>query len=289
VLPTFVIGLREGLEAALIVGIIAAFLKKEGNTYALKYVWIGVSAAIVICLGVGVGLDLLNQELPQRQQEMLETVIAFAAVGMVTFMIVWMKRHARSMRSELQINAGGALAQGSTWALITMAFFAVFREGLETAVFLLAVFQGASDPMSAGIGAVLGILVAVAIGYGIYMGGVNLNYAKFFKFTSVVLVFVAAGLMASAANTAWEAGWITSFQSQALDLNWLVVPGTWTSSLLTGMLGLSGSMSQAQVFLYLIYLVPMLAYVLWPQSWKLRAPRPKLTGVAQQAAPPSDS
>lgn len=287
-LPTFVIGLREGLEAALIVGIIAAFLKKEGDTYALKYVWIGVTIAILICIGIGVGLNVLNQELPQRQQEMLETVIGFAAVGMVTFMIVWMKRHARSMKSDLQRSAGGALAQGSTWALITMAFFAVFREGIETAVFLLAVFQGATDPMAAGIGAVLGILAAVAIGYGIYMGGVNLNYARFFKFTSVVLVFVAAGLVANGAHTAWEAGWITSFQNQAVDLNWLVVPGTWTSSVLTGMLGLSGSMSQAQVFLYFLYLIPMLAFVLWPQSWKLRAPQTNPTSVGSQATQPGD-
>ena len=149
----------------------------------------------------------------------------------------------------------------------------MLREGIETVVFLLAVFQGATDPTSAGIGAVLGVLCAVLIGYGIYRGGVSLNLAKFFKFTAVVLVFVAAGLLSSAAHTAWEAGWLTSFQDQAVDLTWLVVPGTWTSSLLTGMLGLQSIMTQAEAFLYLAYLIPMLAYVLWPESWRAGARR----------------
>ena len=272
-LPTFIIGLREGVEAALIVGIIAAFLKQENRQDALRHVWIGVGIAAAICIAIGVGLNVLNEELPQRQQEMLETVIGLAAVGIVTFMIFWMRKHARLMKSELHESAGSALKTGSAWALVGMAFFAVFREGIETAVFLLAVFQGATDPMAAGIGAVLGILLAIVIGFGIYKGGVSLNYSKFFKFTAAVLVFVAAGLLSSAAHTAWEAGWLTSFQDQAVDLTWLVVPGTWTSSLLTGMLGLQSIMTQAEVFLYLAYLIPMLAYVLWPESWRIKAIR----------------
>jgi high-affinity iron transporter len=272
-LPTFIIGLREGVEAALIVGIIAAFLAQEGRRDALRQVWIGISIAVAICIAVAVGLDVLNEELPQRQQEMLETVIALMAVAIVTFMIFWMRRNARHLKGELHTAAADALTKGSAIALIGMAFFAVLREGIETVVFLLAVFQGATDPASAGIGALLGILCAVLIGYGIYRGGVRLNLQKFFKFTAVVLVFVAAGLLSGAAHTAWEAGWLTSFQEQAVDLSWLVVPGTWTSSLLTGMLGLQSIMTQAEVFLYLAYLVPMLAYVLWPESRRAGARR----------------
>jgi high-affinity iron transporter len=272
-LPTFIIGLREGVEAALIVGIVAAFLAQEGRRDALRQVWIGVSIATAICVAVGFGLNILGEELPQRQQEMLETVIALMAVGMVTFMIFWMRRHARHLKGELQASAADALTQGSAIALIGMAFFAVLREGIETVVFLLAVFQGATDPASAGIGAVLGVLCAVLIGYGIYRGGVRLNLARFFKLTAVVLVFVAAGLLSSAAHTAWEAGWLTSFQEQAVDLTWLVVPGTWTSSLLTGMLGLQSIMTRAEAFLYLVYLIPMLTYVLWPETWRAGSPR----------------
>jgi len=281
-LPTFVIGLREGVEAALIVGIIAAFLKQEGRRDALRHVWAGVAIAVAICVAIGVGLDLLNEQLPQRQQEMLETVIGLAAVAIVTFMIVWMRKHARMIKSELQESAGAALRSGSAWALIGMAFFAVLREGIETAVFLLAVFQGATDPLAAGIGAVLGVLVAIVIGFGIYHGGTRLDLARFFKLTSVVLVFVAAGLLASAAHTAWEAGWLTTLQEQAVDLTWLVVPGTWSSALLTGMLGLQSIMTRAEVIAYLAYLIPMLAFVLWPSGWRLgaiRRPRRSPSGV----------
>ncbi len=268
-LPTFVIGLREGVEASLIVGIIAAFLAQQGRRDALRYVWLGVGLATLICFGIGVGLEMLNEELPQRQQEMLETVIGLAAVGIVTFMIFWMHRHARGMKSELEKGTANALAEGSVGALIGMSFFAVLREGVETVVFLLAIFQGAEDPGSAGIGAVLGILLAIVIGYGIYRGGVNMNLRRFFRITAVVLVFVAAGLLANAVHTAWEAGWVTFLQAQAVDLSWLVVPGTWTSALLTGMLGLQTTMTEAQVIAYLVYLLPMLAYILWPESWRV--------------------
>jgi high-affinity iron transporter len=271
-LPTFVIGLREGVEAALIVGIIAAFLRQEGRGDALRYVWAGVGVAVVLCAAVGVTLQIVNEDLPQRQQEGLETIVGLAAVGMVTFMIVWMRRNARGLRKELERSAAGALARGSIYALVAMAFFAVLREGLETAVFLLAAFQAATNPGAAGAGAVIGLALAVAIGWGIYKGGVRLNLSKFFRFTAAVLVLVAAGLLASAAHTAHEAGWLNVLQGQALDLSWLIVPGSVTSSLLTGMLGLQPQPTVAEAVVYVLYAVPMLVYVLWPQRARPRAP-----------------
>ena len=280
-LPTFVIGLREGVEAALIVGIIAAFLRQEGRSDALRYVWAGVGVAVVLCAAVGVTLQIVNQDLPQRQQEGLETIVGLAAVGMVTFMIVWMRRNARGLRKELERSAAGALARGSIYALVAMAFFAVLREGLETAVFLLAAFQSAANPGAAGAGAVLGLAVAVAIGWGIYKGGVRLNLSKFFRFTAAVLVLVAAGLLASAAHTAHEAGWLNVLQGQALDLSGLIVPGSVTSSLLTGMLGLQPQPAVAEAVVYVLYAVPMLVYVLWPQRARPRAPAHQ---PAQEAA-----
>src|SRR3978361_2478731 len=132
VLPTFVIGLREGVEASLIVGIVAAFLRQQGRRDALRAVWAGVLLAVTLCVGVAIALQVLDEALPQRQQEQLETVVAAIAVGMVTFMIIWMHRHARGFARELRDNAGSALAEGSTVALVAMAFFAVVREGLET-------------------------------------------------------------------------------------------------------------------------------------------------------------
>ena len=263
-LPTFVIGLREGVEAALIVSIIATFLRQEGRTDALRWVWIGVAAAVSICLALGVLLDVVNQELPQREQEMLETVIGAVAVGIVTFMLVWMRRNAAGLSGQLKEDTATALKQGSVGALIGMAFFAVFREGVETAVFLLAVFQNAEDSTTAGIGALLGLLAAVVIGYAIYRGGMKLNLQRFFRFTGVVLALVAAGLVASTLHTAHGAGWINFGQGQALDLTWLVVPGTWTAALLTGMLGLQPTPTNIEVIGYLVYAIPAVIYVLMP-------------------------
>lgn len=271
-LPTFVIGLREGLEAALIVGIIAGFLGAQGRRDALRQVGLGVGAAVVICLVVGVVLEVVTAELPQAAQEGLETVIGLLAVAMVTYMILWMRRHARGMRAELESATAGALARGSTGALVAMAFLAVLREGFETVVFLLAAFQASTSPLLAGGGALIGILVAVALGYGIYRGGVRLNLARFFTVTGAVLVVVAAGLLMTAAHTAHEAGWLDVGQDRALDLSWFVRPGTPISSLVTGMLGIQPFPTVVEVVVWVLYAVPLLAYVLMPTRRRSPAP-----------------
>jgi high-affinity iron transporter len=264
-LPTFVIGLREGVEASLIVGIVAAFLRRQGRLDALRWMWAGVAVAVVLCIGVAIALQLVDDALPQQEQEGLETVVAAIAVAMVTFMIVWMRKHARDLAGELQTNAAGALARGSVLALVGMAFFAVVREGLETAVFLLAAFQVSGDSASAGIGAALGIVVAIAVGWGIYGGGVRINLARFFRLTSAALVLVAAGLVMSAFHTAHEATWLNSLQQRAVDLSWLVRPGSVLSSLLTGVLGLQPQPTVGEAAGWLVYAIPMLAFVLWPE------------------------
>ena len=155
-----------------------------------------------------------------------------------------------------------------------MAFFAVIREGLETVVFLLAVFQNADEPLTAGAGALLGIACAIAIGFAIYSGGVRINLARFFRITGFVLVLVAAGLVAATLHTAHEAGWLNAGQGKALDLTWLVVPGSWTSALLTGMLGWQPEPTYIELIGYLVFLIPAAAYILWP-------PRARLASVAQ--------
>jgi len=265
-IPTFVITLREGVEAALIVGIIAAFLVKEGRRDALKLMWIGVGIAIVLCSTVAIVLNVIDQQLPQQQQEGLETIVGLIAVAMITYMIIWMRRHARGIKAHLEGEAAHALATGSTMALVGMAFLAVLREGFETTVFLLAAFQDATDTTAAGSGAVLGLLAAVVIGIGLYRGGVRINLNRFFRITGLVLVFVAAGLLATAAHTAHEAGWINGMQAQAIDLTWLVQPGTVSGALLTGMLGLQPQPTVIEVIVYVAYAVPMALYVIWPES-----------------------
>jgi len=263
-LATFVIGLREGLEAALIVGIIAAFLKQNNRPDALRKVWAGVAVAVALCLAVGVLLQLLSAALPQREQEMLECVVAAIAVVMVSYMVLWMRAHSRDLKSDLQNAAGSALARGSAGALVAMAFLAVIREGLETAVFLLAAFQSAISPIQAAIGVILGVAVAVALGYLVYRGGVRLNLSRFFRVTGVVLVLVAAGLVMSTLRAAYEAGWLSAGQQTLLDLSAIARPGSVQESLLTGMLGIRSSLPVVEVVAYLLYAIPMLLVVLWP-------------------------
>ena len=261
-LPTFVIGLREGVEASLIVGIVAAFLRQQGRRDALRWMWAGVAVAVVLCIGVAVALQVLDDELPQQQQEGLETVVAAVAVGMVTFMIVWMRRHARNLAGELRAHAAGALASGSAWALVAMAFFAVIREGLETAVFLLAAFQASGDALAAGAGAVLGILVAVAHRLGhlprrrppeprtLLPRHLRRARARRRRARDVGDPHRPRGDLAEQPP------------GQALDLSWLVRPGTVSSSLLTGVLGLQPQPTVGEAAGWLLYAIPMLAFVL---------------------------
>jgi high-affinity iron transporter len=276
-LPTFVIGLREGVEASLIVGIVAAFLLQQGRPDALRRMWVGVGAAILLCVAVGIVLEIVNNNLPQRQQEMLETVIALIAVAMVSYMIVFMRRHARTIRSDLETRAGAALATGSTTALVLMAFLAVLREGFETAVFLLAAFQASTSRAASGFGALFGIVVAVVIGWAIYRGGKRVNLAKFFTVTGLVLVFVAAGLVSFAAHTAHEAGWLNAGQGRAADLSAIIKPGTVQSALVTGVLGIQPRPVWAEVIAWLAYLVPATLYVLWPRGKRVSTHRPPAT------------
>lgn len=280
-IPTLVIGLREGLEASLIVGIVAAFLSRNGRRDALRQVWVGVAAAVVLCVAVGVALVVLAQELPQQAQEGMETVIGLFAVAMVSFMILWMAKHSRGMKKELESAASEALRQGSARALVVMAFLAVLREGFETSVFFVSVLQNSTSAVAGTAGVVIGVAIAVVIGYGIFRGGVRLNLGRFFTATGLVLVLVAAGLVMTALRTAHEAGWLDAGQQATVDLTWLVRPGTVVESLVTGVLGLQARPVLAEVIGYLVYAVPMLLYVAWPRrrrkpaATKAPAPSPE--------------
>ncbi|WP_144713045.1 iron uptake transporter permease EfeU [Curtobacterium pusillum] len=265
-LATLVIGLREGLEATLIVGIIAAFLRR--NRVPLAPMWLGVGVAVVLSVAVGFGLQVVEQALPQAQQEGMEAVIGIVAVVFVTGMIVWMRTHARTLTKELEASATEALGRGTAWALAGMAFLAVLKEGFETAVFLLATFQASSDTGLAALGAVIGIAGAVVIGYGIYTGGVRLDLSKFFTGTGVFLVFVAGGLVLTVLRRAHEAGWIVIGQQRTLDLSWLAPNGSVQGALVTGVLGIPPDPRVIEVLGWVLYVVPVLALSLWPRAWR---------------------
>ena len=266
-LATFVIGLREGLEAALIVGIIAAFLRKNGRS--LVPMWIGIGAGVLISVAVGVTLKLVESSLDQQAQEGMESVIGAIAVVFVTGMILWMATHARGMKRELETSAQAALGEGSSRALVLMAFLAVLKEGFETAVFLLATFQASTNATLAATGALLGVVVSAGIGYGLYTGGVRINLAKFFKGTSVFLVLVAAGLVVNALRTAHEAGWLNAGQQRTVDLSWLAPVGSVQAAVVTGVLGIPADPRVVEVIGWFAYLVPLSLVLFWPQARRL--------------------
>lgn len=280
-LATFIIGLREGLEAALIVSIVATFLKRNGQP--LRPMWIGVAAAVTLSILVGVVLSVIESSLPQAAQEGMESIINAIAVILVTTMILWMAKHARGMKRELETAASSALASGTSGALVLMAFLAVLKEGFETSVFLLATFSAASNTWFAAAGAVLGIAAAVILGYGLYTGGVKLNLAKFFKYTSVFLVLVAAGLLVSALRTAHEAGWLNAGQQRTLDLAWLAPTGSVRGAVLTGVLGIPADPRLVELLAWLAYVVPMFLIIFWPQTRRPGAAASRRIKVAAAA------
>jgi len=264
VLFTFVIGLREGLEAALIVGIIAGFVSMRADRRAIRLVFVGVFAAVAVSVAVAVVLALVNRSLPFRQREIMEATLALVAAAGVVYMIVWMRRNARTLRAQLEDQAASALARSSVFALVAMAFLAVIREGLETAIFLLATFTQSRDPVEGSIGAALGILVASVIGYGIYRGSRRVNLARFFTITAALLAFVVVGLVVSAIHDFAEAGVISMFQGPAIDLSGIIAPGSIRSSLITAFLGLQPVPTYAEIVVWLALLTLLLVYVFWP-------------------------
>jgi high-affinity iron transporter len=188
-------------------------------------------------------------------------------------MIIWMNAHARDMKRQLEAEAAEALGHASTYALASMAFLAVLKEGFETSVFLLATFSAAQSAAWAAAGAVIGLLMAVVIGWGIYAGGVRINLSRFFRITGAFLVLVAAGLVVTSLRTAHEAGWLNAGQQTVFNLSWLVAPGTIRSALITGVLGIPADPRLIEVLGWLAYLIPVSLLVFWPAS---RRPRPEV-------------
>lgn len=260
---TFLIGLREGLEASLIVSIVAAFLKRNGQT--IRPMFAGVVAAVVVSVGVGVGLDLFATSLPQAQQEMMETVINAIAVVFVTSMIIWMNRNAAQLKGELEREAGQAVRRGGAFALAAMAFLAVLKEGFETSVFLLAAAETSHGNRWFGVlGGAVGIVASIGLGVGLYFGGLRLNLGRFFRVTGVFLVLIAAGLVSGALRTAHEAGWLSIGQRQALDLSSWIPSNSVLGAVTTGVFGIPADPRLIEVLGWLLYAVPVLIVFLWP-------------------------
>ncbi|MDO4226756.1 iron uptake transporter permease EfeU [Neisseria sp.] len=258
----FLIMLREGIEAALIVGIVAGFLHQSGNGRLMPKVWLGVVAAALMCLGLGLAIHTATGEIPQKQQELVVGVIGLVAVAMLTYMVLWMKKAARSMKRQLEDSVQTALSKGgSGWALVGMAFLAVAREGLESVFFLLAVFQQ-SPSWRMPAGAVAGLLAAVAVGALVYRGGMRLNLAKFFRITGAFLIVVAAGLLAGSLRALHEAGVWNHLQTIVFDISHILHEDSPLGVLLGGFFGYTDHPTQGEVLVWLLYLVPAMYWFL---------------------------
>jgi high-affinity iron transporter len=259
VLSNFLIGLREGLEAALVVGILVAYLVRLGRRDSLIPIWIGVGGAVAISLAFGAVLTFTSRSLSFEAQEAFGGFMSIIAVGFVTWMVFWMRRTARFMKTELHARVDAALAMG-TAALVITAFVAVAREGLETALFLWANAQATGSNAQPLVGAVLGLGTAVVLGYLIYRRAVAIDLAKFFTWTGAALIVVAAGVLAYAFHDLQEAGIITSGTSGAWDItSWYSVT-SWYGSVMKGIFNFSPNPTVLEVVVWWAYLVPTMFF-----------------------------
>ena len=265
------IGLREGLEAALVVSILVACLVRSDQRAALKWVWGGVAAALLICVGIGTVIAYTIGELPFEQQEIVGGSLSIVAVGFVTWMIFWMRATARTIAVQLRGRLSDALAIGPV-AVAVMASLAVGREGLETMAFFYANVRtaeaGTRQPL---IGFIVGIVVAIALGYLIYRGAIRFNLAKFFTYTGVLLVFVAAGILGYGLHDLQEARVLPGLNTLAFDLSGPMPEDSWYGALLKGLFNYSAQTTVLQAVVWVLYVAVVLTVFLWPRKQTAQA------------------
>jgi high-affinity iron transporter len=238
-------GLREGVEAALIVSIILAYLAKTGNQRHFGKIWLGAGLAIALSVAVGLVLFVTIGGFEEPAEQIFEGFAMLIAAAVVTWMLFWMRRTSANIKGTLQAGVDRALVEGGIFGLAILAFTAVIREGIETALFLMGQATAAGTQASSTlIGAIVGLAIAVAIGYGLYRGARVLNLRTFFSWTGIGLIFIAAGLLSHGIHEFIEAGWITFGTSTAFDISAILPheaePGT-------GALGVIGSILRALV------------------------------------------
>lgn len=287
----YLIGLREGLEASLVVCILIAYLVKTGRREKLAPVWTGIGAAVGLSMAFGALLQFGSTQLTFEAQEALGGSLSVIAVGLVTWMVFWMRRTARHLKAELHGRLDAAIAMG-TFALVSTAFLAVGREGLETALFIWSAVQATDDGWNPLAGAALGLLTSVVLGWLFYRGALRINLAKFFTWTGAMLVVVAAGVLAYGVHDLQEAGWIPGLHSQAFDISSTVPKDSWYGTLLKGVFNFQPDPTVLQLAVWAAYLVPTLAIFLGVFGGRPAAPpvrRPDSAGPATPAAPAEGS
>ncbi|MFJ9442126.1 iron uptake transporter permease EfeU [Kitasatospora sp. NPDC101235] len=254
----YLIGLREGLEASLVVCILIAYLVKTDRKDKLPPVWIGVGSAVALSMAFGAVLQFGSSQLTFEAQEALGGSLSIISVGLVTWMVFWMRRTARHLKSELHGKLDAAIAMG-TAALVVTSFLAVGREGLETSLFIWTAVQATGDGWNPLVGAALGLLTSVVLGWLFYRGALKINLAKFFTWTGAMLVVVAAGVLAYGVHDLQEAGWLPGLHSVAFDISSTIPKDSWYGTLLKGVFNFQPDPTVLQLVVWLLYLLPTLA------------------------------
>jgi high-affinity iron transporter len=273
VLANFLIGLREGLEASLVVSILLAYLVRTDRRRDVRYIWIGVGGALALVVLVFTAVTLAFEQLPFVWQEAVGGTLSILAAALVTWMIFWMRRTARGLKRELEGELATAVELGPV-AIATVAFLTVGREGLETAAIIWATISG-SYTASPFVGATTGILVAVLLGYLIYRGALRINLSTFFQVTGALLIVVAAGVLAYGVHDLQEAGILPGITNLAFDVSGVIAPDSWYGTLLKGTVNFQPDPTWLQTIAWVAYVVPVLWLYLRPQaSAAPTAPRP---------------
>ncbi|HTW16466.1 MAG TPA: iron uptake transporter permease EfeU [Nocardioides sp.] len=268
-LANYLIGLREGLEAGLVVSILVAYLVKTDRRHLLPRIWAGVAVAVAVSLAFGAVLTYGPQTLTFEAQELIGGTLSIVAVGFVTYMIFWMAQAARSLSGELRGRIDDA-AEGGRWALVVVAVLAVGREGLETALFLWSATRAGTreaggvapptwEPL---LGAALGIATAVLLAWLIYRGAVSINLSRFFTWTGAFLIIVAAGVLAYGVHDLQEAGVLPGLHHLAFDVSDTVDVTSWYGALLKGVFNFSPATTWLEAAAWLLYAVPVMTLFL---------------------------
>ncbi len=261
-LVTLLIALREGLEAALIVSIMLGYLNKTGQKAHSRQIWVGVAAAVVMSVALAAGIQFVGAELEGAAEQIFEGTAMLLAVIVLTWMVIWMRTQARTMKTSLEGKVQAAIGAGTGWGLIAVAFLAVFREGVETAL-LLSAAAFTTDALGALSGAAIGLTLAVVIGALIYASTIRLNLRLFFSVTSLFLLAFAAGLLAHSVHEFQEAGLIFTLNEHVWDLSGVLSEGSPLGQVLAVVFGYQANPSLESVIIYLAYWAATLFGITW--------------------------
>jgi high-affinity iron transporter len=278
----YLIGLREGIEAALVVSILLTYLVRTNRNPLIRFVWYGVAAAVVASIFIAVGLESISGELSETLVPIFAGTVSFVAVGFVTWMIFWMKRSAKTISSDLRNQLDSAAVSGGAIAVAAMALVAVLREGAETAIFFWAAAHATGNSLASVVGLVLGLGTAVIVGWIFYRSASTINLSKFFKITSILLVFVAAGVLSYGIHEFQEVGWLPGDGNVLIDLSGVLIEGSFLATLAAGLLNLKPTTTTLQVIGYAIYSITVLYFLL---RNKVAPTSPKLETTELSTAP----